>query len=404
MNKTFVRIICIVLAVLMALSVIVVAIGSYAYAAPTREDLKKLNNQYADIKQRLNELDSKINDYEFDEQVATARKEILDEKVGLIMQEISNLEEQIDTYTQLIADKELEIARLQEQQDIQWELYKTRIRAMEENGAVTYYAILFGASDFSDLLFRLDAIESIMEYDEGVYEKLLAAEKATRNAKDELNDTKLEMENTIVEKEAAEAELQLQIEEANKLIEELEKNIEEYKAYYQETEDERARLYKEIVQMENDIKKAEEEAKRVKGTGVFQWPAGKAGHITSKFGWRYHPILKVNKYHEGIDIGGLGYGCDVYAADGGTVITSALSDTYGNYIVISHGNGYTTLYAHLSQRLVSKGDTVKKGALIGYVGSTGRSNGPHLHFEIWVNGERTDPLKYFSGVKVDADA
>jgi murein DD-endopeptidase MepM/ murein hydrolase activator NlpD len=117
-----------------------------------------------------------------------------------------------------------------------------------------------------------------------------------------------------------------------------------------------------------------------------------------------HPILNVLKYHAGIDIGGLGYGANILAADGGTVITSDYSSSYGNYVTISHGNGYTTLYAHMSKRLVSKGDTITKGQIIGLVGSTGLSTGPHLHFEIWKDGSRVDPLNYFTNYVLADDA
>ena len=400
MNKTLVRIVCIVLAVLMLFGVLASILASVAYATPTRAQLNALNDDYADLKQKMKSVDSQINDFAFQSRVAKERKQVLDEKVGLILDQIDNLNEQIETCQRLIEEKELEISVLQQKQEEQWELYKTRLRAMEMNGSASYYAIVFGARSFSDLLFRLDAIRAIARSDEQVYQDLLTAEANTRRAQEELGETILEEEEKKVELAAREAELEEQIAANEALMTELEQNIEEYRAYYQELEEERSQLYLDILAMEKAIKEAE----AVKGTGTFMWPAAKAGHVTSRFGWRLHPILGVNKYHEGIDIGGLGMGCNVYASDGGKVITSALSDTYGNYIVINHGNGYTTLYAHLSKRRVSAGDTVKKGDLIGNVGSTGRSNGPHLHFEVWFKGERQDPLKYFSGVKVDADA
>ena len=133
----------------------------------------------------------------------------------------------------------------------------------------------------------------------------------------------------------------------------------------------------------------------VSGTGTMQWPCPSTNRLTSRFATRQHPIDGVTKMHNGIDIAG-GYGADIIAADSGTVLFSGNSSSYGKYIVISHGGGLTTLYAHCSQLLVSAGATVSRGQTIAKVGSTGKSTGPHLHFEVSLNGSRQDPLSYVS--------
>jgi murein DD-endopeptidase MepM/ murein hydrolase activator NlpD len=133
----------------------------------------------------------------------------------------------------------------------------------------------------------------------------------------------------------------------------------------------------------------------ITGSGILCWPVPSCTTITSDYGDRFHPIDKVYKMHYGIDIGG-SYGAEIVAADSGTVTTSTNSGGYGNYVVINHGNGMTTLYAHMSSRAVSSGNVVSRGQVIGYIGSTGASTGPHLHFEVSVNGSRTDPKPYFS--------
>ena len=406
MNKKIIRIVAIILAFIMAASVLVGVLASVASAAPSQAALDALRKQREGIKQEMQEVQSKINSLEYDQSVTTAKKEVLDERVALTQQEIENVTEQIAVYENLISEKQTEIEELERQEAEQWDLYKVRIRAMEQNGTISYYAIIFGASSFADMLSRIDTVNDIMEYDEYVYNRLLQAEEATRQAKADLEETKKEQEDKRMELDELKVQLAVQVEEATQLLEELKNNIEEAEAYYAEMEKENQRIYKEIVQMEEELRKIEEAKKRnaVKGTGTFAWPAKIAGHVTSKYGWRIHPLTGTKKFHNGIDIGGLGYGADILAADGGTVTTSEYSSSYGNYVVISHGNGYSTLYAHMSKRVVSKGDTVKKGDLIGYVGSTGNSNGPHLHFEVFYNGSRQDPLKYFSGVKVDDDA
>jgi murein DD-endopeptidase MepM/ murein hydrolase activator NlpD len=402
MNKKLVRLICIILAIVMAFSILVSVIASVASAAPSQSDLDNLKTKQENIKQQMQDLESQIDSAEFEQAVTTAKKKLLDEKVELTQQEIDNISEQIVTYENLIVEKEEEVVELERQQDEQWELYKTRMRAMEENGTVSYYAIIFGASSFTDMLMRLDTINSIMEYDETVYDDLVAAQKATEEAKQSLEDTKLELEDKKVELQETEAELVAQEEEAAALLEEIENNLAEYETLLDQKTDEQNKLQQEIAEMEEEIRKAS--VSQVKGTGSFSWPAELLGKVNSKFGWRMHPILNVLKYHAGIDIGGLGYGANILAADGGTVITSDYSSSYGNYVTISHGNGYTTLYAHMSKRLVSKGDTITKGQIIGLVGSTGLSTGPHLHFEIWKDGSRVDPLNYFTNYVLADDA
>ena len=129
--------------------------------------------------------------------------------------------------------------------------------------------------------------------------------------------------------------------------------------------------------------------------GSYSWPCASSTYITSKFGYRIHPIFQTQKYHSGVDIAA-NSGEPITAAAGGTITIAEYSSSYGNYVVIYHSDGTTTLYAHMSSMAVSAGQTVSKGDVIGYVGSTGNSTGPHLHFEVRVNGSCVDPLQYFS--------
>ncbi len=173
-------------------------------------------------------------------------------------------------------------------------------------------------------------------------------------------------------------------------IKDLQKDEEKLRKAEEENEKEEKKLQAEIKKMLEELAKQNS----VYVGGTFTWPCPGYYNITSEFGMRFHPTLKVNKLHTGMDIGAP-RGAKVVAANAGTVIRATTNASYGNYVMIDHGGGYTTLYAHMSVLSVSKGDKVTKGQQVGKVGSTGYSTGNHLHFEVLVGGEWVNPMNYF---------
>jgi murein DD-endopeptidase MepM/ murein hydrolase activator NlpD len=278
------------------------------------------------------------------------------------------------------------------------------MRAMEEEGTVSYLSIIFGATSFSDLLSRIDFVREIMEYDNNLEAEYIAAREHVAEVKAEYEATQAEQEETRAELEDKKAELEANIAAACQVISDLESDITAYEAYYAEKEAAEAELDEEITEMLQELEKQEEEAKAagqtvVVGTGAYTWPLPGYSAGSRTFGYQLHPILNVMKYHSGQDIGAP-LGTPIYAADSGTVAlantTNSWGGGYGYYVTIDHGEGRATLYAHMSSVAVSTGDVVSQGQLIGYVGSTGMSTGPHLHFETRVNGTAVDPMQYFS--------
>lgn len=423
-KKAFIRIMAIILAALMAGSVLVSVIASTRARAVTQSEIDDLQSQQKEIQQKQQDLKSQINSLQYSQSSAIAKKEVLDEQVQLTQDEIDNLDGQIKEYDTLIAEKTVEVQDAQQAEEKQWDVYKVRMRVMEENGTISYWAIIFGASSFSDMLARIDMVSDIMQSDESSYQNLVAARKATEDAKTALENTQQQQKTKQTELTASEATLQSQVEEASALVEQIEGNLETYNELYDQTTAEEDKVKAAIEEKEAKLKKQQEAEAAAKaaaeaaakaagqktsgggssgsgtgsavGTGSFIWPSYVSRRVTSPFGTRYHPVYHVYKYHSGVDIGGVGYGSDVHAADGGTVITAEYSSGYGNYVVISHGNGYSTLYGHMSKLLVSAGETVSQGDVIGLTGSTGVSTGPHIHFEIWLNGSRVNPLDYFT--------
>ncbi len=388
-QKIVIRVICVILALLMAGSVLLYVLPSAG--AVTKAEIEKKEEELKAIRQQLKETQSQINSLEYDQAQALAKKTVLDNQMELTQKIIDNLNEQILEYGNLIEEKEAEVGERQAEENEQWERYKVRIRAMEENGTISYYAIIFGARDFADMLSRIDMIGSIMDYDENLYEKLVAAREATEAAKADLEQTKVELEDKRVEQKDAQQDLERQIEEAGQLIQQIESDIDQAQEFYDQVSEDEDRVKDEVEELQKEY---DRQHTKVVGTGRFIWPVD-SNVVTSGFGSRNTGIAGASTNHKGVDLKA-GYGANIYAADSGTVLVSALSSSYGNYITISHGNGYTTLYGHMSKRLVKAGDTVKQGQVIGYAGATGIANGPHLHFEIWENGNRVNPLKYFS--------
>ena len=394
-KKKFIRIVAIIMAIMMLLSVLYVVVGSLAAKAVTQGEIDALKKQQQEIAIKKAEIQSQINSFEYEQAAVLAKKSVLDDQICYTEDEIINLSDQIATYDQMIADKALEFTQTQQMEQEKFELFKARLRTMEENGTISYISVIFDANSYAELLSRIADVSEIMKSDEACYEQLKQAKEDTLRAKQSLEETRQERE---LEKEnllTLEDELNLEISAAGALLREIENSLDTERDLYQQEKDEYSAIQKDINQKVEELKKQQS----VVGTGTLIWPTPASLRVTSEFGMRMHPIYHELRMHTGIDIGA-SYGTSVVASDGGTVITSKYSSSYGNYIVISHGNGYTTLYAHLSSRLVAAGNDVTQGQAIGKVGSTGASTGPHLHYEVSKNGSRVNPLQFFSGYTI----
>jgi len=398
-SRRITRIIAIILALMMAFSIIWVAIDALtAKAYVTQEEIDRLREEKKEYERRKQEIQSRINTIEFEKMTEVAKKSVLDDRIILTGMEIENIIATIDFYGQLIREKELEVDAAIAREDAQLRKYMTRVRDMEENGIITYLEIIFDSASFADLLARMDFVGDIMQADEMIYGNLIDARNDTIAAKEDLELSKQEMEQEKVLHEDKLAELDEQLIEASALIEQIESTLETESALYAAEAEEAERIQNEINAKVEELRRQEAAAaaaaaSRVRGTGQLSWPVPSSGNVTSEFGVRLHPTYNVYRQHWGIDIAA-NYGANIIASDGGTVIISEYNSSYGNYIVIDHGNGMTTLYAHMSSRVAGVGAGVSKGQVIGYIGTTGVSTGPHLHFEVSVGGVKVDPIPY----------
>ena len=367
--------------------------------AVTQADIDALKNDAADLTSQRKELESKLDALKDDKSQALAKKQLLDQKVTNTAAQIKNVEAQIADYAALITQTEAELLDAQQREEAQYELFCTRVRAMEERGKVSYWSVLFKAESFTDLLGRMDIVNEIMDADQAVIDQLQALQVEIEEKKASLEASKAESEAAKADLVAKKTELDAQRKEAIALVNEINDNENEYKETLDELDKEEERIQAMIVKKSKEL--AAQQAAQNGGTsnaalGGYIWPVS-SHYITSTFGGRASPGGIGSTNHKGIDIGRVGYTTEIHAAKAGTVIVSQYSSSYGNYVVVSHGSGNTTLYAHMSSRKVSVGAYVNQGDVLGITGSTGHSTGPHLHFEISENGVRIHPLNYLTG-------
>ncbi len=401
MKKRTQRIIVIILAVVMLLSVLLPAISMISGAAVTKDDINKLKDQISANSAQIKEVEKKLKEVQGNKNDALQQKKLLDQKIALLNAQISDTEAVIEEYAGLIEEKESEIATLEAKETAQYDLFCRQVRDMEETGSVSYLSILFSASSFTELLDYSMMISEVMEYNNGVIDALKATQEALKTTKEELESDKAEQESLKAEQEASKSDLLTQEAKVDKLIKEIKELEADYQAELDKYESASKKLDAQLAAAEKKYKEqlAALEAKNNAGSGEWYWPLPGRYYISSTFAYRKHPITGKWSHHTGNDIPAPG-GTEIHAAKDGVVTDVGKNSVYGNYIQISHGNGYSTFYAHMkSTAIVKEGATVKRGQVIGYVGTTGYSTGNHLHFELRVNGTRADALKLYPNLK-----
>ncbi|WP_294855525.1 murein hydrolase activator EnvC [Oscillibacter sp.] len=386
---------------LMAFLVICTAVMLPQPAAAVKQaDIDALKTSATDLNKQKKELKAKLSALSNDKAQVMKKKELLDQQIAVQVKEIGNVETQISTYADLITQTQAELADAQEREAAQYELFCRRVRAMEEGGTVSYWSVLFKADSLTDLLDRLNAVNEIMYADQAVIDQLKALQDEIAQKEAQLTASKADAEAAKKELVAKKSELEAQRSEANDLIRQLASDQNETEAEIDGLAEEQESIQKEIQELSRKL--AAEQAAANGGTpsnaalGGYIWPVD-SRYITSTFGGRSSPGGIGSTNHKGIDIGRVGYTTTIHAAKAGTVIVAQRSSSYGNYVVISHGGGNTTLYAHMSSLGTTAGSYVNQGDSIGVTGSTGNSTGPHLHFEISENGVRINPLNYLTG-------
>lgn len=403
MKKRTQRIIVIILAVVLILSVLLPALSMMVEAsAATKNQISTLKDQISSNSAQIKEIEAKLKSVQAEKADAMEQKTLLEQKIAILNEQISNIEAAIEEFNGLIAEKEDEIADLEAKEAAQYKLFCMQTRDMEETGSVSYLSILFSASSFTELLDYAMLISEVMEYHNGVIDALVATQQELQTAKEELEADKAEQEGLKDDAETARAELEVQEAEVARLIKQIQAQENQYQAELDKYEEASKKLDAQLTAAEKKYKEelAALEAQNL-ANGEWYWPLPGRYYISSTFAYRYHPITGKWSHHTGNDIPAPA-GTEIHAAQAGVVtqVAQVKDSIYGYYVQISHGNGYSTFYAHMIKKaIVKEGDTVTKGQVIGYVGSTGYSTGNHLHFEVRINGVRGDSLELYPELK-----
>lgn len=408
---------------LLAAAALAASLPAYAVSQAEIDDLQKKLDA---LEQQAQEQQDVINDLTSQKARFITRKLALDNKIEINRQMIELIGEQIEIYDEIITEKQAELDKALEKETTQTELLRSRIRAMEENSTYSYASFIFDSSSVTELLSRIGDVNDIMHYDKTLEEEYMAAREDVESIKKSYEEARHEQELLQKELDTKQAELDAQVEAAYTMIADIETLSDDAQAEYDAIAEEEAKAEETL--QEAIRKRAAEQAKYNQnnnsnnggggnsgGSGGnsggggssgggsatslsnLQWPVPSCTLITSRFGYRVAPTTGASTYHGGLDIGA-GMGASIVAAGAGDVIYAGANDGYGNCVMIDHGNGVVTVYAHMSSIGVSYGQYVTAGQYVGAVGSTGVSTGPHCHFEIRINGAQTDPAAYFSGL------
>lgn len=350
-------------------------------------DLSDYQKKQQDINKQIDSAQNKVNAEKQKESAITTQINKLEKNMKNTQSEINTLDARISSLNGNIKETEDEVKKIEEDMVEQKEILSERLVFIYEQGDISYLEVLLSADDLKDFLTRYDMLQSIVNQDREMIEDLHEKNRQVVLQKNNLEIQKRELESARTKHNDEKQILLAQKDDKRKILNSVSRQRKQREQMVRDLENTSNELEQAIRRIQSGGKG------ELTGTGIYTWPTPGYKHITCPFGQRIHPILKVRKLHTGIDIGAPS-GAKIVAADSGTVIRSTYNGAYGNVVVIDHGNGMSTLYAHQSRRLVKDGDIVNKGDTIGKVGSTGWSTGPHLHFEVRVNGTPVNPIGY----------
>ena len=348
---------------------------------------KQLADEKKQVKNKLAELEKNAEEQEQYQAYYAEQIEIQEKELDIVNAQAAELETQISDLNGRIEQQKQDI-------DKSIVMFRDRLRAMYIAGDASYASVIAGSSDFYEMLARMEMVKRVSVHDKELIDDL-NKQLDDYNLDCETLNTRLDQQKqAISEQETLLAELQDSYNNSVEVLEMINKEAEDYAARSEEIDAEEEKVEKEL---QAEIKRLASQEKVFVGSD-FTWPAPAVHNLSDGYGWRN--LFGKQNFHKGVDITKPGCaGKDIVAAQAGTVILAQKTYTpgysYGKYVIIDHGGGYNTLYGHCSEVYVTKGQTVTKGQKIAAIGNTGNSYGAHLHFEVRINGQHTDPMKFY---------
>lgn len=416
-RKLWVMILSGLLAAIMVISLIAGMLPSLV-SAKKNESVSELKQQLEELKESKKKLDSEIkglrdqlsDNLDSMEKIVN-QKNTIDQEIFALYEQTTNLNDQIATYSLLIADKQEELDEAEAHLAELNRKNKERIRTMEEDGSLSYWSVLFKANDFSDLLDRLNMVEEIAASDRRRLKEMSEAAQVVADAKATLEEERAALEESKAELLKTQETLEARRAEADKLLAELVATGDEYEKLLDAAEEDAKDLSGEIEDAQKEYDDAEYQ--QWLSTSVPPSTSSKPSNtteapvvsglkwvkpcnytkFTSPYGWRIHPIYGYRKFHYGVDLAAPS-GTPIVATRSGVVNKTSYDSSSGYYVKIDHQDGFESKYLHMTHYIVKPGQSVSAGQVIGYVGSTGASTGPHLHFAIMYKGSHVNPAAY----------
>jgi len=379
--------------------------GLITSRASDKYKLQELKNQQSEVKEKRKEIQAELDALSDEMNNMLAEKDALEQEMNLTMEQVQLTEEIIAELDASIAQATEDLARAEADEVRQYETFKTRIRAMYENDSMSALDLVLSASSLTEYFTRMEAASSIASYDKDLMKKLAETRAFIEETKTSLETDRADMEEQKDDLKHYRQELVRQGVALDALIEELKDQTNLTEEMLKEVAAEEAAFDKEIRALAEKIRKEEEAAAAAAAKkdqaaaaskysgGTMSWPLPGYYKISSDYSMRDHPITGKYSQHTGIDLPAP-KNTKIVAASAGTVVTVGHNKAYGNRVIINHGGGVQTLYAHMTSYNCKVGDTVSAGDVIGYVGSTGYSTGNHLHFSVLVNGSYVNPHNY----------
>lgn len=384
--------IAIVIVALLVLGMVAGIIVSFDANAKS-DSVADMQDELDDIAKEKEALEKELDEIADHKEETLAQKEIIDQQIDELEQEAQLLEGIVGELNVQLEESRGKLATAESELSENTRLAKERIRAMYELGGTSYFEIILNSSSLHDFISRIEIVKQMSAYDKQVIDNLKNTKETIETETNAIEEKTKKQQKALSDMESNVSALESKQAQSDALIKKFNEQTAENLKALEKAEAEQAKLRAEI------DKAIANSGKQDFVGGEFLWPVPGYYGITSQFGYRYHPISGKYKYHNGTDISGSGIsGKPILAVNSGTVLIAGYNSGYGNYVVIDHGGGITSLYAHAKSLNVRAGQNVSRGDTVAYVGSTGYSTGPHLHLEFTKNGQRVDPLDYYSHI------